>query len=33
MRTRLDYMLMSTLDDAKGSVLLFPAFLAQQWNV
>jgi hypothetical protein len=33
MRTGLDYMLMSTLDDAKGSVLLFPAFPAQQWNV
>ena len=33
MRTGLNYMLMSTLDDDKGSVLLFPAFPAQQWNV
>ena len=33
MRTGLNYMLMSTLDDAKGSVLLFPAFPAKMWNV
>ena len=33
MRTGLDYMLMATLDDAKGSILLFPAFPTDRWNV
>jgi hypothetical protein len=33
MRTGLDYMLMSTVDDSNGTVLLFPAFPVQQWNV
>ena len=33
MRTGLDYMLLSTPDDAQGSILLFPAFPAGRWNV
>ena len=33
MRTALNYMLMSTLDDANGSVLLFPAFPVARWDV
>ena len=33
MRTGLNYMLMSTVDDAKGSVLLLPAWPSAMWNV
>jgi alpha-L-fucosidase 2 len=33
MRTGIDYMLMSTVDDEKGSVLLFPTWPTSQWNV
>ena len=33
MRTGLDYMLLSKPDDAKGSILLFPAFPTGRWNV
>ena len=33
MRTGLNYMLMSTVDDAKGSVLLFPTWPSAMWNV
>ena len=32
MRTGLNYMLISTVDDAKGSVLLFPAWPSAMWN-
>ena len=33
MRTGVDYMLMSAVDDAKGSVLLFPTWPVKRWNV
>ena len=33
MRTGLDYMLMTPLDDAKQTILLFPTFPTDKWDV
>jgi hypothetical protein len=33
MRTGLDYMLMTPLDDTKQTILLFPTFPTDKWDV